>query len=434
MRREKLSQRISIESLYKGDSDDPNGRIFVNDLGIHDLSNIEIVGSFVDTYRQLFSGVCKQHVIDKLDAFLSLKEQTIVLREDKYPFAKPEIWHLSKIGKTSGFRYKLQSNSKGIVILFCSYYAKPETYYSHLKMELSPQLINSTSMEQLWHYLYKFENSLAKFFLDDIKPSGVAVHLAVDVQNWEQPGDFLNRFLTYSRTFKAYDGIGEIDLSDLSEAVVSYGSGKTQAKNYLIGKHQSTQLCIYDKSYEIKKSDKVDYFYHEWGVYSLGVFDPKKTVRRIELRLHHTVVKEAGLSIDTEFLSMVDIQPFLTSLWRYALSRNKLLTEDSKYLDPFWQLLMQDVRFSAPAKSITRRQKKTSTDPIAHNIGALIGNLISISARQGFNVGQVMSQIRFMTIYPQIMSYYRSRGLNEEDLRQHVEKALLLRRLIGKAS
>ena len=55
----------------------------------------------------------------------------------------------------------------------------------------------------------------------------------------------------------------------------------------------------------------------------------------------------------------VDIVPHLTDIWRYALSRNRLNLDDKhEVLDPFWQILMEDVFFYVPAEGLRINRKK----------------------------------------------------------------------------
>lgn len=305
----------------------------------------------------------------------------------------------------------------------------------HLKIELSPHFICQRTPEQIWARLHDKLYGFSSIFLQDAKPMGCAIHLACDYQNFTLPDDFIYKFSTYSRTFRAYDGINQIDLSDISEAIASYG-GKHQQKNYLIGKASSTQFCIYDKSYEIIKSDKLDYFHRQWGEYSQGAHNPDKTVWRIEARLHHQIIREIGINMNVSLESFIEIVPYLTDIWRYALLKNRLNEDDShKHIHPFWVMLMQDVYFYVPAKKILiARKKKVMVSPIGKNIGLVLGNMITIYARQGLKTRHVMCQIRLLTFYPEIQTYYYDRGLTESDLRMYVEKSLNLRRLIGKAA
>lgn len=425
----KYSERYSLDSLSRGNTQDESGRIFINSSGMTDLTDVDIVGASVDTVRQLFYGLPLPSMVEKLERHAEDKQDIITITD--HPQAMK--WHFTRMGKVSRYRFKLQNNEEGLVILFGSYFGKLDAEGQHLKVELSPHFISQRSVKKVWQRLHGENFGLSRLFLVNPVPKGVAVHLACDYQGFDLPADFIQRFSTYSRTFRAYDGLAEIDLSDISEAIATYG-GKHQAKNYLIGKAASIQMCLYDKGYEIIKSDKVDYFTREWGAFSLGTYDPDKPVRRIEARLHHQVIREIGLGLGVELESFEQVEQYLTDIWRYALERNRMMM-DEKTVHPFWQLLLEDVFFYVPAKDLSIcRKKKQSVGSIAHNISSVIGNLISIYARQGLKTGTVMAQLRLLRCYPEIVAYYRSRGLSEDDLRQTVERGLNLRRLVGKAA
>lgn len=451
MSKYKISQTYSEQSLSVGTDEDPNGRLFFNQSGMTDLSNVLICGASVDTVRQLFFGLPDQRMIDKLEQHVQNKDEFVSLSDyiiRTLPYGSPKSpammdaithdsyynrWHFSRMGKNSGYRFKLQNNDLGLVILFGSFYDKLENEGQHLKIELSPHFIAGHSTQQLWDYLHTGEYALSKLFLTAPEPKGVAVHLACDYQGFDLPQDFVSNFSTNSRTIRVFDGISEIDLSAISESFVTYGT-ENQAKNYLFGKPTSIQFTAYDKGHESIKSDKIDYFNREWGVYTLGEHNPDNVTRRIELRFHHTVIREIGLGMAKSFESFPDLIPFLTDIWRYGLERNRL-NQDKNYIHPFWQLLMRDVYFYHPAKNVDIcRKKKESVDPIGHNIASIIGHSISICARMGMNTKQFMRYLLTMPFYQEIISYYRARGLSESDLRQNVEKGLCLRRLIGKAA
>ena len=428
----KLSTRHSIESLAKGTSEDINGLLFANSQGVTDLIGVDIVGASVDTVRQLFTGMVKQSMVDCLEGFSAQKEQMVTLLSND-----TLRWHYTRMGKQGGYRYKIQNNQLGIVILFGSWYAKMDKKGSHLKFELSPHFISSRTAQQVHDYLFHEHYGLAHLFLDESVPAGVAVHLACDYQGFKLPADFIQNLVTNSRTIRAYDGISTLDLSDFTEAVSTFG-GKHQSKNYLIGKPVAVQMALYDKGHEIIRSDKVDYFHEQWGVYSLGVFDAAKVVRRIEARLHHSVVREIGQGLGLSFESFLDVSEYLTDLWRYALERNRLMIDCDNtrgYINPFWQLLMEDVFFYVPAQNVKIvRKKKLAIDPIFKNIALVLGNYLSIVARQGMTVDRVMAQFRMLHIYPEIFSYYKSRGLSESDLREYVKDGLERRIIYGKAA
>ncbi|MCL7422879.1 MAG: hypothetical protein M8364_18470 [Methylobacter sp.] len=425
----KYSERYSIETLSVGLDQDPQGRLFVNSHGVTDLTDVDIIGASVDTVRQLFYGVPLPEMVEKLERHAENHDEIITLTGRSQSMK----WHFTRMGKVAKYRYKLQNNEEGLVVLFGSYYGKLDTEGQHLKIELSPHFISQYSVRKIWQRLHGEHFGLSRLFLSNPVPKGVAVHLACDYQGFNLPDDFVQKFSTYSRTFRAFDGLAEIDLSDISEAIASYG-GKHQAKNYLIGKVASVQMCLYDKGHEIIKSDKVDYFTREWAAYSIGTYDPDKPVRRIEARLHHQVIREIGLGLGVELESFEQVEQYLTDIWRYALTRNRLMM-DEKTVHPLWQLLMQDVFFYVPAKDFNIcRKKKVAVDPIARNIASVIGNLVSIYARQGLKTGTVMAQLKLLRCYPEIVRCYRSRGLNEDDLRQTVERGLNMRRLVGTAA
>ncbi|MBS4052232.1 MAG: hypothetical protein KGZ69_13655 [Methylomonas sp.] len=427
----KLSQRFSARSLSTNGAEDEKGRLFFDPVnGFTDLSEVQIVGVSVDTIRQLFYGIPDEGLIDKLEAHLKNHEDLIYLG------APGGIrWHFTKMGKVARYRYKLQNNDEGIVILFGSFYEKLDAPGQHLKIELSPHFISQRSKLKIWQRLHG-DYGLSRCFLHDPIPRGCAVHLAADYQGFTFDSDAISRLSTYSRTIRTFDAISEIDLSDFSEAVASYGGHSTE-KNYLIGRASSFQVCMYDKTKEMVKRDKQDYYQREWMAYSLGFYDLAKKVRRLELRFHHSVIREFGHGMEKSLESWIDIADLLTDIWRYGLTRTRfsLSTSRQSVIHPFWQLLMQDVEFYMPADGVRIcRKKKESVDPIAKNISLLIGNMITLCARSGMDTKQVMGQLKRLTFYPQIVSYYISRGLSESDLRENVEKGLALRRIIGKAA
>jgi hypothetical protein len=422
----KTSTRASWASLGKGSHDDKHGRFFFNDYGITDLSPVEIIGASVDTVRQLFHGMLKQTIVQRFEDW----------HQDYFHLQLPcnirdaTKFHFTRMGKVSRYRWKLQNNELGIVILLGSYYSKLDTLGQHLKIELSPKFIAQRNSETIMQWLEYINNVL----LDDGIAKGCAVHLACDYQNFELPQNFLDLFQTRCRIVRGFDGLNTLDISNVSESVATYGKG--QNRNYTIGKPASIQVCAYDKSYEIIKSDKVDYFHQEWSVHSLGVFDKEKTVRRLEMRLSHTVIREIGRGIGVELESFLAVSDYLTDIWRYALKMNRLLmAQGSKLIHPFWQLLMEDVIFSVPAQNIEiSRKKKDDVAAIARNVSMLLGNLISICARNAMSSTDVIIFLKRTTVYPQILEVYRQRKMNENDLEEFINEGIRRRLLIGKAA
>lgn len=427
----KLSTRYSVNSLASN-SPDKHGRLFFSEhSGFVDLSTVEIVGASTDTVRQLFMGCPWVEMIDTIEKTIDAGKSIIVLAG----VTGFKEWHITRMGKASRYRYKLQDNEEGIVILFCAYNAKITNIAQHLKIELSPHFINSRTPMETWSRLYDKSYGIAFQFLTDPQPKGCALHLACDYQNYALPTDFIDKFTTHARAYRAYDGIGTLDLSDISESITTYG-GKNLHKNYLIGKPSAVQLCAYDKTYEMVRSDKSDYFNDYWGRYTQGVHNPNKTTRRIELRLHHSVIREFGEYLGVDFDSYINVVEHLTAIWRFALFKNRLHSDvKRKHLHPFWQLLMEDVEFLKPSDGlILKRKKKQTVASIGKNLSLALGNMISIWARNRLSYAAVMRQIKNLSFYQDLVDYYHSRGLTECHLKDYVRDSLILRRLVGKAA
>lgn len=418
----KYSERMSLNSLETGTNDE-KGTLFFNDTGMTDLSHINIVGNFVDTVRQLYYGMPDSELLDHLE--LLCKQRENITNE-----ILKGTWHLTHMGKAARYRFKVQNNETGIVILFASYFTKLDQEGQHLKIELSPKFIASNSPVSIQEQM----DSIANYFMPLNKPKGCAIHLACDVQGWDVPRDFIENFTTYSRTIKQYDGMSQIDLSDLNMSAVKYG-GKSAIVNYTIGRASALQMCIYDKTEEIKISDKVDFYHHEWEVFSIGSFDKTKSVKRIEARIHHKVMREIGLGIDKQLENFLDISEHLSDIWRYALNRNRL-DKTLTLIDPFWQLILEDSEFYCPADGLhIQRKKKDDVTAIGRNFTAIIGNLISVMARnKDFTKVEVMLQLTRLTFYKDMLRYYQTRGIDESDLLELVGRGLSLRRMTGKAA
>jgi len=421
MAKGKFWDRHSLKSLEKGTGGDPKGRIFISRAGMADHSKVLLCGSSVDTVRQLYYGTMDPDQLDRIKATIEAQ----IFEIEHRPFGR---WHVGKMSKISGFRYKLQNNDEGIVILFGSYYVQEDRAGAHLKIELSPHFIAQRGVKEIQDR----SNQIAQAFLKDPVPSGVAVHLALDVQNWTLPHTFEQRFVTYARAKRSYDGLTTAEFEDLSGVAVRYG--KSEVETLMYGKASGLQTVIYNKTKEIKVTDKVDYFHGLWTAYTFGDFDPEKPVWRIEMRFHHQVVREVGEGLGETLHSFQDVAPYLTDLWRYALMKNRL-DHSSTYIDPIWQLFLEDAEFVHPAQGLwIRRKKKQDVSSVGRNFAAIIGNLISLSARQNQTVGHVMKQLKRLDCFDDLLRYYRLRHMSEADLRQQIEKGLALRRLIGKAA
>lgn len=415
----KHHERYSVESLGNGEQDS-KGKIFVSGMGMVDLSSLLIVGETVDTVRQLYKGKTKEYWVNRIEEAL---ENRVIL-ENNSPAALP--WTVSRMGKQSGYQYKLQNNEEGAVILYKSFYKEDDKEGAHLKIELSPKFIYSRGKKHIQQWL----NLIASTLLESPKASGVAVHLALDIQGWVPSENLSELFVTRSRSVIDYRAIRESSIEDLSRVSVSYGNGES----WLFGKSNSLQTAIYRKDIEIKVSDKEDHFHRVWDVHSMGVYDKEKPVWRVEARFHHQVVRELGLSQNEKFEDFLSVSEYLTDLWKYALKNNRLDMSPT-YIDQAWQLFMEDPEFYHPSVGFFfKRAKKQSAGNTVKNYGQIIGNLISVCARHHMKANQVYKQIKRLDVWDDLLSSYKSVGKSESDIIQMIEKGLCLRRLVGKAA
>ena len=394
-----------------------DGRIFISKCGYFDLSNIHLLASTVDTVRQLYIGNINQ------DFYSMIK--TSIENENFYIDGLFGIlpYYIQRMSKVSGYRYKFQNNEIGVTVLLGSYYAKEDTEASHLKIELSPHFINQRGCNEVQNFL----DSIARKCLIDSKPSGVAVHLALDIQNWTIPDDFEQNFSTYSRAKTEYNGISDFELTDLASASIKYGKKLIETLTY--GRPCGLQSTIYRKDLQIVKVDKVDYFHDLWSKHPF--FNKDQPVTRLEMRFHHSIIRDIGRFLDVPMESYLQISEHLSDIWRYALSKNRL-DYDKKYINPVWQLFMEDALFLYPPNGLyIKRVKKNDISAVTKNLGLIIGNLVSLGARWGFTARQIKRQLQKLFIWPMIQEYYHQTG---KDLETVIQESLKRRVIIGKAA
>lgn len=414
----KTCKRYSVESLKVIDMatgqphTDRHGGYFAYENRMLDLTNVKLLHSGLDTVRQLYTGIPKAELLAQLDATILAEEPVFYLLD--HPFS------LSKMGMKSGFRYKLQNNALGLVILLGSYYVRLGESGTHLKIEVSPHLIGQAG--------YRLSFLLDKFaaYMMELgqKASAVALHLACDFQGWEPPADFVNKFVTRCRTIKQYLGIQSAEFK-LSEVCTVYGS----AESFTFGRADSLQVCLYRKDLEALKKDKLDYWKAVWG----KDYNPKMPVYRLEVRFHHNVLQELGNSIAKgELKTAHDWQQYLPELWTYALNNNRY---ESKFnhIAPVWQLLRDDA-FRSKCTMPVKRIKKESGQAVGRNIANFIGNLVSLYARQQKTAANLWAYLKRTHVWPLITAYYRERGLTQSNLYEALQQALLDRHLVGKAA
>ncbi|MEO5328578.1 MAG: hypothetical protein H7829_10050 [Magnetococcus sp. THC-1_WYH] len=242
--------------------------------------------------------------------------------------------------------------------------------------------------------------------------------------------DFMQKLVTRTRTTKDFRGISDFQLDNLSEISTVYDNGQS----FLFGKASALQMAVYRKDLEISKRDKVDYFHDVWNKDGNDWFESDHRVWRIEVRLHHGIMREIGLGLGGKIESFLESESVLTDVWRYGLDRNRLMLTE-RYIDPFWQLLMQDVQFRLPPTGVAvRRVKKKDMSNAGKNVAMMIGNIVTLAARRQMDAIQVVRMIEDMALYADVLDYLKSKGYRESRLLEMVERGLKIRRLLGKAA
>ena len=341
----KEQERHSIESLEIGDQGDPTGKIFVSNVGIFDLSKVNIIHSGVDTIRQLYRGILRPGLGEWLDMQNIQKNEIVEIFGQK--------WAFGRLVKTSGFRYRIQNNDLGVIMLVGSYYSEIDKTGAHLKIELSPKFILGNETDAIQTYLDQIADWI---YGDKYKASGVAVHLACDVQGWEPESTFRENFRTRSRAIQDIDGLSKVEFHAINDITVEYG----KKQGYLFGKSTALQMSMYRKDDEIIKTDKVDFWHDRWTNYTDNQWQKEKPIWRIEARVHHNIIREIGIGLGKTFEKFSQVVEYLADIWKYALTSN-WLQQNRWWVDPFWQLIRSDATFYNDEQGVVICRKKKQT-------------------------------------------------------------------------
>ncbi len=400
--------------------ENPHGRHFKVGKSMIDLTSVVVLASTVDTVRQLYTGGLKPHLLEEIER--KSKDPSALIKIMGYQF------YVRRMGMRSGYAYRLQNNELGMTVLVKSHYRKDDKEGSHLKIEISPHHVLENGIGRTQSNMDKIAVELMTGF----QRSGIAVHLAVDVQGWEAEKDFLDRLQTRSRIIRRFDGLSEVKYENLSNIAATYGN----PESFMVGKANSLQLAVYRKDIEIQRHDKVDYFHDLWKKNVGDAFKEDEPVWRIEVRFHHLALREFGNGTEDvmAMTSIKSISPYLTDLWQFALTRHKLNVSKRK-IDPFWQLIQEDCEFNLPASGIElKRAKKLDTSAIVRNIAGALGNLVTIGARANMQTQEFYFMLRDMPLWREFSEYFKERGMDEFDQYQHFETALMQRRMLRNAA
>ncbi|WP_257284164.1 hypothetical protein [Endozoicomonas sp. SESOKO1] len=372
-------------------------------------SGFQVVGVFVDTIRPMYKGAIN---ID----FLTSLIQSFDAGENSMFFDDIE-WSIRKSSKSSGYQYILQNNDIGLTILYKNWHKKPDVPAAHLKIECSPWFIDKRPINEIQDSV----NMYAEKMLLNPEPNNLPIHLAVDVQGWEPDKEMPSRIKHKAkRTAEShYRNVVEFDIEDVN---VIYNN----AQSFRIGAASSVQLAIYNKTRQSKDIDKLDYMRFKWSSFNKN-YDDEKTTFRIELRLHHTVLRQfcwgsfnvhTG-SMDLELFTYQDVVPHINALWLYALERFKFMY-NKRYYDPLWTILMNDIDFNSKISESSkycyqRAYKKSGTGHNGNNVYLTLGNLMPQYTRNSLPFDQYLNDIQSLSIWNQMIEHYESKGVPEHE-------------------
>jgi hypothetical protein len=397
-----------------------DGRLFIDaaTAALTDLSGVRLLRCGVDTVRQLYRGMIRLEIMALFD-----HPGTIV------DFAG-QRWHSGRVGRDSGYQYKLQNADLGIILLVKNFNAKVDSIGPHLKIEVSPHTIDSLSPERLQARLDFYADAV----LSHREINQCAVHLALDLQGWTPPADLVARMHCKARTHRDITGINELHWESKSSV---YGRGETS----MFGSASGIQLCIYNKTEQAKVADKLDYWESVWkrrdsfDSKDPDNYNPNQPVWRVELRYHHSIIQQfASGSLDVKTGQMIDTRSFetfaghLDGLWRYGLRQFKLLDRPG-YFSPIWTLIREDVRVDLPVDSLLedteyKRYYKTSRGFSGKNVELFLGNFVSLLARERVGAKKAFDRLQNWECWPVIRDHYAAKDMSEHDIYKHIKNLL----------
>ena len=405
--------------------------IFTTERGNqYDLSELRFLAAGIDTIRQLYNCTIKNEIVQSLASHYD-KATTDVITLGGIE------WKFTASGKKSGYQYILKNLDEGFVILLKSFYKEIDEHGPHLKIEATPQIIDDLGICGLSKRL----REVAQIFGDTIEASGVAVHLYADMKGLDIPEDFEQRLATRSKKNFKVNTISNAHF-EAAEAAFVYGQGQT----YLFGQSSSLQMCLYDKTQECIKSDKLDFMDEIWKRtpsvkdWLQPEYDDGKTtgepdtVHRLEFRIHHRVIKEfenghyqktcqyddnGNLTQPGEEIFIRearDLKKHLQGLWLYCLE-NFRLEHSRTYVDPIWQKLMEDIRYFDihPTFIYARAQKKSGGPSTRRNVAMWIGNHLRLAARRGLTPQHVTNYLMQAGLESEIADYFGLRIFGHQD-------------------
>ncbi|MDO3383855.1 hypothetical protein [Gilvimarinus algae] len=393
------------------------GSVFMMENKTVDLSGLRYLHSGVDTVKQLYNCLIRPDVLQDL--------QTAYEGSDQFFTVGGIDWLITRSSKASGYQFILKNLDIGFVVLLKSFYAEADLSASHLKIEVTPQTISEYSPEALTAEI----DRIAALFCVQLVHAGVSVHIATDVKGLVIPSDFEARLVAKAKRQYKFNSISNAQIA-LNETAVIYGSGQS----YTFGSAGALQFCVYDKTAEAIKSDKIGFWEGVWGKVPRADFDGDfsegnpiseyeqgDTVHRIEARFHHSVINQfswgtkdaEGRSVSIKNYS--DLVPHLTALWQYALN-NFRLQHSTSYIDPLWQSLIEDVQYFCPSPDLLyKRAHKPPSECSRRNVAFWLGNQIKLYSRGRFKPEYVVSRLLESGLQADLAHYFNVKLYGESE-------------------
>lgn len=405
--------RNSAINFFDEELASKHGELFVTADGVWSSKEVLVLHNGVDTVKQLYSGlVIKDQLQNVHSAYDAMLDEVEI---------DGSLWRLGS-GRRGGYRYSLNSRERGLVVLLGSFYCLPEYNGHHLKIETSPSFTLARSADEIQLEL----DRIAKLFITQLLHTGCAVHYCADVQGWDCPHDLDYRLTARAKRVVRNSGISTLDYNG-SDIAMCYGKGQS----FLFGTASSLQFAVYNKTKAVKDKGEEHLWPKIWGTKTDAMFepvyDPEKTVWRIEARAHHSVVEQFARGIGQDLRSFKAVSEHLTGLWQYSLN-NFRLDADRHYIDPFWQFLRDDLIFYHDAKAIEYKRVYKSTDqnPVASDRAVMVcfGQLCSLYAKNQYSSTKAGNHLVNSGIWANLCSIYVSRGLETDDILCDLESKL----------
>ncbi len=363
-----------------------------------DCSDFRVVHAGVDTFKQLLRGTCNVGVLSLIAMHYENMPNVPICFGD-YEFK------LSKSSSVAGFQWLLKNIDKGVIVLFKSFYEEMDVLGTHLKIEYSPHLLANSDPADI----DRITVDIANMFMNEYQFSDVAVHIACDFKGYEIPDNLEKNLRTRAKRNFTYSGLESVEF-DLKQAVARYGANES----YTFGSPGSIQMCIYDKTKEADKRDKLQFWVEKWkqtpsveDCFESEYKDGDQIVR-LEARFHHSVIRQFTKGTNGfEAVNFEQLCPHLTGLFRYFLD-NFRLHYNKNFIDPIWQILMEDVEIMRPARPLMyQRCYKGETGSSRRNVAFWIGNAMRLFVRQDFNVEFIVKYFMDSTLLRELKEYLK---------------------------